>query len=175
MLSFPSPSGWRDQMTAFIGRREFITLLGAVRRRRGPAGAHAQQTAAPVVGWLNSGCRVWARTSGDRIPPGYERDRLRRWPERGDRIPLGEIGQYDRACRLLGCRQVTVIVTSAYARGCQSVQRHDNSGCRHFRWQTRLRPGSSPASDRPGGNITGIDQYLDADRWRSGCSCCVTN
>ena len=28
VLSFPSPSGWRDQMTAFIGRREFITLLG---------------------------------------------------------------------------------------------------------------------------------------------------
>jgi hypothetical protein len=22
------PSGWRDQVTAFIGRREFITLLG---------------------------------------------------------------------------------------------------------------------------------------------------
>ena len=28
VLSFPSPSGWRDQMTAFIGRREFIALLG---------------------------------------------------------------------------------------------------------------------------------------------------
>ena len=23
-----NPSGWRDQMTAFLGRREFITLLG---------------------------------------------------------------------------------------------------------------------------------------------------
>src|SRR6516225_5041480 len=28
VLSFRSPSGRRDQMTAFIGRREFITLLG---------------------------------------------------------------------------------------------------------------------------------------------------
>src|SRR3954447_3621385 len=28
VLSFPQPSGWRDQVTAFIGRREFITLLG---------------------------------------------------------------------------------------------------------------------------------------------------
>jgi hypothetical protein len=28
VLSFPSPSGWRDQMTAFIERREFISLLG---------------------------------------------------------------------------------------------------------------------------------------------------
>ena len=31
VLSFPSPSGWRDQMTALIGRREIITL----HRRRG--------------------------------------------------------------------------------------------------------------------------------------------
>jgi hypothetical protein len=30
MLSFGSPSGRRDRMTAFIGRREFITLLGGV-------------------------------------------------------------------------------------------------------------------------------------------------
>src|SRR5260221_7236976 len=28
VLSFASPSGWRDQMTFCIGRREFITLVG---------------------------------------------------------------------------------------------------------------------------------------------------
>ncbi len=28
VLSFGSPSGWRDQMTFCIGRRNFITLLG---------------------------------------------------------------------------------------------------------------------------------------------------
>ena len=33
VLSFPSPSGWRDQMTALIGRREFITLIGGEQRR----------------------------------------------------------------------------------------------------------------------------------------------
>ena len=33
VLSFPSPSGRRDQMTAFIGRREFITLLGGAAQR----------------------------------------------------------------------------------------------------------------------------------------------
>jgi len=26
----PQPSGWRDQVTAFIGRREFVTALGGV-------------------------------------------------------------------------------------------------------------------------------------------------
>ena len=45
VLSFPSPSGWRDQMTAFIGRREFITLLGGAaacgRSRRGRSRASA--------------------------------------------------------------------------------------------------------------------------------------
>ena len=34
-----TPSGWRDQMTAFIGRREFITVLGG----GGVAGRGAQQ------------------------------------------------------------------------------------------------------------------------------------
>ena len=64
-------------------RRDFVSPS----RRRGGLARWGTRTADSGAGGRVAQQRGgrWARTSGDRIPPGYERDRFRRWPERGDR------------------------------------------------------------------------------------------
>ena len=82
-----SPSGRRDQMTVFIGRREFITLLGGASGgvAAGGACAAASDAADRVSPKLDG---FWLCASCSRIPAGSNRDRICRRSKRGDRVSL---------------------------------------------------------------------------------------
>jgi putative ABC transport system substrate-binding protein len=138
-------------------RRDFITLLGGA--AAWPLAAHAQQVAAPVIGWLGTG---WPDTALDQVPALLKGLSEAGFVE-GRNVTIEyswEEGRYDRlpvlAAELLR-RPVTLIVAFGGPRPTRAAMLATSTIPIVFIAATDpVATGVVASLNRPGGNVTGV-------------------
>jgi putative tryptophan/tyrosine transport system substrate-binding protein len=161
MLSWGSttPSDRRDRMTACIGRREFITLLGGAAACL-PLAARAQQPAMPLVGFMN------INTSAESVPDlvaAFRQGLKETGFVEGQNVAVEyrwAQGQYDRFPELAAefvRRQVAVIAATGGEPSPQSAKAATQTIPIVFTANgDPISEGLVASLRRPEGNVTGI-------------------
>ena len=125
-----------------LRRRDFITVLSAC-AAAWPLAAHAQQSSLPVIGFLHPGLPEATAKYLAGFRKRARRERLRRGPQRGDRVPLGArrrsaaAGARGRAWRPAGKRHRC----TGQHRGSALRQSRDHDHSDRIHGQRRSGPG----------------------------------